>query len=156
LAPSPGAHSTPSLDSTQTQMGRVIRTQRKGRGSVFTSHTQHRVGPAKLRVLDNAERNSYIKGVVSEIVHDSGRGAPLAKVCVQIWGYPCKRTHARNAALYARLLHLFPPTTYTHTHYTHACMQPQVTFRDPYKYRHQKALFIAAEGLYTGQVREGA
>lgn len=29
----------------------------------------------------------------------------------------------------------------------------QVTFRDPYKYKHQKALFVAAEGLYTGQVR---
>uniref|UniRef100_A0A7S3R4K3 Ribosomal protein L2 C-terminal domain-containing protein n=3 Tax=Eukaryota TaxID=2759 RepID=A0A7S3R4K3_DUNTE len=86
-------------------MGRVIRAQRKGRGSVFTSHTQHRVGAAKLRVLDAAERSHYIKGVVTEIVHDSGRGAPLAKV----------------------------------------------TFRDPYKYRHQKALFVAAEGLYTGQ-----
>jgi len=62
------------------QMGRVIRAQRKGRGSVFTSHTQHRVGAAKLRVLDAAERNHYIKGVVTEIIHDSGRGAPLAKV----------------------------------------------------------------------------
>lgn len=61
-------------------MGRVIRSQRKGRGSVFTSHTTHRKGPAKHRVLDGAERNSYIKGVVAEVIHDSGRGAPLAKV----------------------------------------------------------------------------
>ncbi|GFH27617.1 ribosomal_L2_C domain-containing protein [Haematococcus lacustris] len=87
-------------------MGRVIRTQRKGRGSVFKSHITHRKGAAKHRVLDNAERHHYIKGTVNAIIHDSGRGAPLAKV----------------------------------------------TFRDPYKYRHQKALFVAAEGMYSGQV----
>ena len=29
---------------------------------------------------------------------------------------------------------------------------PQVTFRDPIRYTHQKELFIAAEGVYTGQV----
>ena len=74
-------------------MGRVIRAQRKGRGSVFTSHTQHRVGAAKLRVLDAAERNHYIKGVVSEIVHDAGRGAPLAKVGV-CFGEDKKRSAA--------------------------------------------------------------
>ena len=62
------------------QMGRVIRSQRKGRGSIFTSHTTHRKGAAKHRVLDSAERNGYIKGVVAEIIHDSARGAPLAKV----------------------------------------------------------------------------
>ena len=61
-------------------MGRVIRSQRKGRGSVFTSHTTHRKGPARHRTLDAAERNGYIKGVVSEIIHDPGRGAPLARV----------------------------------------------------------------------------
>ena len=31
-----------------------------------------------MRMLDFAERNGYIKGVVTEIVHESGRGAPLA------------------------------------------------------------------------------
>ncbi|MEW5317975.1 MAG: hypothetical protein WDW38_009230 [Sanguina aurantia] len=61
-------------------MGRVIRSQRKGRGSVFTSHTTTRKGAAKHRVLDIAERRNYIKGVVTEIVHDPGRGAPLARV----------------------------------------------------------------------------
>jgi large subunit ribosomal protein L8e len=67
-------------------MGRVIRTQRKGRGSVFKSHNTHRKGAAKHRVYDSAERHSYIKGVVAEIIHDPGRGAPLARVreqCVQ-------------------------------------------------------------------------
>jgi large subunit ribosomal protein L8e len=62
-------------------MGRVIRAQRKGRGGIFKSHITHRKGAAKLRLMDNAERNHYIRGVVSDIIHDSGRGAPLAKVC---------------------------------------------------------------------------
>ncbi|OBZ71794.1 60S ribosomal protein L8 [Grifola frondosa] len=30
--------------------------------------------------LDFAERNGYVKGIVKEIIHDSGRGAPLARV----------------------------------------------------------------------------
>jgi len=86
-------------------MGRVIRAQRKGAGTVFRAHTKHRQGPAKLRALDFAERNGYIRGLVSDIIHDPGRGAPLA----------------------------------------------QVTFRNPYKYGQKKELFIAAEGMYSGQ-----
>jgi len=61
-------------------MGRVIRAQRKGAGGVFKSHTKHRKGAAKFRTLDFAERHGYIKGVVKEIIHDPGRGAPLARV----------------------------------------------------------------------------
>lgn len=61
-------------------MGRIIRAQRKGRGSIFRSHTTHRKGAARLRTLDTAERNGYIKGVVTDIIHDPGRGAPLAKI----------------------------------------------------------------------------
>lgn len=73
------------IDSTQTQlnttaMGRVIRNQRKGAGSIFTSHTRLRKGAAKLRTLDYSERHGYIRGVVKQIIHDPGRGAPLAKV----------------------------------------------------------------------------
>jgi hypothetical protein len=38
-------------------MGRVIRAQRKGKGSIFTSHTHHRKGAAKLRsVVRNRRR----------------------------------------------------------------------------------------------------
>ena len=33
-----------------------------------------------MRPLDYAERHGYIKGVVKEIIHDPGRGAPLARV----------------------------------------------------------------------------
>lgn len=61
-------------------MGRVIRGQRKGAGSVFKSHNTHRKGAAKLRTLDASERHGYVKGVVTEVIHDSGRGAPLARV----------------------------------------------------------------------------
>merc|ERR1712182_117861 len=66
--------------SSVVVMGRVIRGQRKGRGSVFKSHTRTRKGSAKLRVLDFGERIGFVKGVVKDIVHDPGRGAPLAQV----------------------------------------------------------------------------
>ena len=56
-------------------MGRVIRKCRKGKGSVFTSHSTGRIAPCKLRKLDQIEREGYIKGVVKDIVHDPGRGA---------------------------------------------------------------------------------
>lgn len=42
-------------------MGRVIRGQRKGAGSVFKAHVTHRKGAAKLRHIDYAERHGYIK-----------------------------------------------------------------------------------------------
>eukprot|EP01006_Ploeotia_vitrea_P043719 TRINITY_DN66766_c6_g1_i2.p1 TRINITY_DN66766_c6_g1~~TRINITY_DN66766_c6_g1_i2.p1 ORF type:complete len:254 (-),score=118.00 TRINITY_DN66766_c6_g1_i2:511-1272(-) len=79
--------------------------QRKGAGSVFKSHTKNRKGAARLRPIDFAEKRGYIKGVVKELLHDPGRGAPLARV----------------------------------------------VFRNPYKYGKKSALFIAAEGMYTGQ-----
>jgi len=87
------------------KMGRVIRAQRKGAGSVFKSHTKHRKGAPKLRPVDFSERNGYIKGVVKDIIHDPGRGAPLAVV----------------------------------------------HFRDPYRYKTRRELFVATEGMYTGQ-----
>ena len=45
-------------------MGRVIRQQRKGAGSVFTAHTKHRKGAPRLRPVDFAERHGYIRGVI--------------------------------------------------------------------------------------------
>jgi len=83
----------------------VIRSQRKGAGSVFRSHNKHRKGAPRLRSIDFAERHGYIKGIVKEIMHDPGRGAPLARVY----------------------------------------------FRDPYRYKQRKELFLACEGMYTGQ-----
>merc|ERR1712156_921588 len=66
---------------------------------------KHRKGKPALRAVDFSERHGYIKGVIKEIIHDPGRGAPLAV------------TH----------------------------------FRDPYRYKMKKELFVAAEGMYTGQ-----
>jgi large subunit ribosomal protein L8e len=86
-------------------MGKIIRGQRKGKGSVFRSHTHHRIGAAKLRALDFGERHGYVKGVVRAVRHDPGRGAPLA----------------------------------------------EVEFRNPYKFKKDKHLFIATEGMYSGQ-----
>jgi len=86
-------------------MGRIVRGQRKGRGGIFASKVKHRVGAARMRVLDYGEREGYVKGLVREIIHDPGRGAPLAKV----------------------------------------------TFRDPYRFKLNKELMVAVEGLYTGQ-----
>lgn len=54
--------------SPQGAMGRVIRGQRKGAGSVFRAHVKHRKGPAKLRAVDFAERHGYIKGIVKVLL----------------------------------------------------------------------------------------
>mmetsp|Transcript_19244 Transcript_19244/g.19239 ORF Transcript_19244/g.19239 Transcript_19244/m.19239 type:complete len:259 (-) Transcript_19244:37-813(-) len=61
-------------------MGRRIRAQRKGGAAIFKAHVAHRKGVPKFRALDYSERNGYIRGVVKEIIHDPGRGAPLARV----------------------------------------------------------------------------
>merc|ERR1712018_222703 len=68
------------LSSQHPTMGRVIQCQRKGAGSIFTSRSKGRKGAAKMRSLDYAEKQGFIKGLVKDIVHDPGRGAPLAKV----------------------------------------------------------------------------
>jgi large subunit ribosomal protein L8e len=61
-------------------MGKVIRGQRRGKGGIFTCHQVGRKGAAKYKRADFAERNGYVKGIVKEILHDKGRGAPLARV----------------------------------------------------------------------------
>ena len=86
-------------------MGKVVLTCRKGKGSVYQVHGNKRLGPARLRILDYAERNGFMKGTVKDIEHDPGRGAPLARV----------------------------------------------EFRHPYKFRRVRELFVAPEGMFTGQ-----
>eukprot|EP01018_Ginkgo_biloba_P011433 Gb_30594 [translate_table: standard] len=58
-------------------MGCVIKAQRKGAGSIFRAHTHNRKGH---RNLDYGQRNGYNKGVITDVVHDSRRGAPLCGV----------------------------------------------------------------------------
>jgi len=61
-------------------MGRPVRAQRKGVGGIFKAHVRTRKGAAKLRALDHSENHGFVRGVVKEILHDPGRGAPLARV----------------------------------------------------------------------------
>ncbi|MFQ6621923.1 hypothetical protein Gotur_002024 [Gossypium turneri] len=86
-------------------MGHVIQAQRKGAGSVFKAHTYHHKGLARFRSLNFGEQNGCLKGVVTDVIHDLGRGVPLARV----------------------------------------------VFRHPFRYKKQKELFVAAEGMYTRQ-----
>jgi len=86
-------------------MGKTILPCRKGCGSVYQVHGHKRLGAARLRPLDYAEKHGFMRGIVKDIEHDPGRGAPIARV----------------------------------------------EFRHPYKYRRVKELFIAPEGMHTGQ-----
>mmetsp|Transcript_10074 Transcript_10074/g.18085 ORF Transcript_10074/g.18085 Transcript_10074/m.18085 type:complete len:258 (-) Transcript_10074:43-816(-) len=61
-------------------MGKYVQAQRKGKSPIFKSHTRTRKGAVKLRAIDYAERRGYVRGVVKEILHDPGRGAPVAKI----------------------------------------------------------------------------
>jgi len=62
-------------------MGKVLRAVRRGKkGSVFKAHTFHRKGASRLRRYDITERHAKIRGVVKKIMHDPGRGAPLALI----------------------------------------------------------------------------
>lgn len=44
------------------------------------AHTRLNKNPARFRTLDYSERHGYVRGVVKDIIHDPGRGAPLARV----------------------------------------------------------------------------
>lgn len=60
-------------------MGKNILVQRRGRGtSVFRAPTYRRVAPARYPPIATGELTGVLKGDVSEIVHDPGRGTPLA------------------------------------------------------------------------------
>jgi len=64
-------------------MGKRIRAQRRGRGgSTFRASTHKRVAPAQypLKMIKKEYFETAIKGVIEELVHDPGRGAPLALI----------------------------------------------------------------------------
>ncbi|PVV01342.1 hypothetical protein BB560_004240 [Smittium megazygosporum] len=115
-------------------MGRVIRSQRKGAGSIFKAHTSKREGPAKYRSADFAERSGYIRGVVKDIIHDSGRGAPLAKV------------QFRDPYRYLFMAYIY---VFWYDFIFFLISFPCCEFSVRYKTRTQ--LFIASEGMHTGQ-----
>lgn len=86
-------------------MGKVTLSCRKGKGSVFVAKTRLRKGPVRMRRSDYSERNGYVKGIIKDIIHEPGRGAPIAKV----------------------------------------------QFNNPITYKKDNELFVAVEGMYSGQ-----
>jgi len=64
-------------------MGKRIRVQRRGRGGpTFKSSTHKRVAPAQYPLTTTMKEyfETTINGVIEELVHDPGRGAPLALI----------------------------------------------------------------------------
>jgi large subunit ribosomal protein L2 len=64
-------------------MGKRIRVQRRGRGSsTFRASTHKRVAPAQYppKITPKESFGASINGVIEALVHDPGRGAPLAFV----------------------------------------------------------------------------
>jgi large subunit ribosomal protein L2 len=64
-------------------MGKRIRVQRRGRGgSTYRASTHKRVAPAKYppAITPKESFEASIKGIIDDLVHDPGRGAPLAFV----------------------------------------------------------------------------
>ncbi|MGC8848972.1 MAG: 50S ribosomal protein L2, partial [Candidatus Bathyarchaeia archaeon] len=62
-------------------MGKRIIARRRGRGSaVFKAPTHRRVGDAGLPPVDIRELSGTLTGKVKDLVHDPGRGAPLALI----------------------------------------------------------------------------
>lgn len=60
-------------------MGKPQVLQRRGRGgSVFKSPSWNKIGRVKYHAISNEEKNSLEEFVIKDIVHDSGRGAPVA------------------------------------------------------------------------------
>jgi len=62
-------------------VGKRIRVQRRGRGSsTFRASTHKRVAPVQYPPLSENERKGVVHGQVMQIVHEAGRGSPLASV----------------------------------------------------------------------------
>jgi len=63
-------------------MGKRIRVQRRGRGgSTYQASTHKRVAPAQYPALSPKDMfENQLNGVVQSLVHDPGRGAPLALI----------------------------------------------------------------------------
>ncbi len=62
-------------------MGKRIRVQRRGRGTpAFRASTHKRVAPVQYPSTSEKQREAVVRGEIKEIVHESGRGAPLASV----------------------------------------------------------------------------
>lgn len=62
-------------------MGKRIRVQRRGRGtSTFRAATHKRIAPVRYPPMSKGEVERVVRGQVSAILHDPGRGSPLASI----------------------------------------------------------------------------
>ena len=62
-------------------MGKKIRAQRKGRGSpTFKASTHKRVAESSYPNIKELKESKLIKGIVEDLIHDPGRGTPLAEI----------------------------------------------------------------------------
>lgn len=64
-------------------MGKRIRVQRRGRGgSTYRASTHKRIAPAKYppKIIPKESFRSSIEGEIIELLHDPGRGSPIAFV----------------------------------------------------------------------------
>jgi len=62
-------------------LGKRIRAQRRGRGSkTFQASTHKRVAPARYPTRQKEKLETVVTGQVQQLLHDPGRGSPLALV----------------------------------------------------------------------------
>ena len=62
-------------------MGKRLIIQRRGRGTPTYRSSSHRFrGKVAYRSYDKLEKEGCLKGIVTDIIHDPGRSAPVAVV----------------------------------------------------------------------------
>ena len=62
-------------------MGKRLRVQRRGRGtSVFRASTHKRIAPIRYPNIEKMKGDTPVLGVVDNLSHEPGRGAPLASI----------------------------------------------------------------------------
>jgi len=62
-------------------LGKRIRVQRRGKGSqTFQASTHKRVAPARYPSLPKEKLESAVRGQIVQLLHDPGRGSPLAYI----------------------------------------------------------------------------
>ena len=68
-------------------MGKRVRVQRRGKGgSTFRASSHKRIAPSKYSSLSKDEISTGVKGTVKKLLHESGRGAPLAIITLENTG----------------------------------------------------------------------
>lgn len=64
-------------------MGKRIRVRRRGRGTPTFRASKNRIAPVKYPQIPEEQRKTPVKGQITSISHEPGRGAPLASVTLE-------------------------------------------------------------------------